>query len=233
MHIIVDVKPHDDQKLIGLGQIDYDLGARTEQITHNPYTETNYVAGFQDLMIKLHYGNYGGYGLKIIYFVFGIITCFVILSGVLLWVEARDKRSNAVWKRKSNAWVASIFMAISLTMYPVTAFAFCVVKLFKETGDPLHHVLIYKAFFIPWLILSLCFAVKRDNYFTNKYNLLLGSLLGFAIPVVNGMVSGLWIWRTFNGQDLQIFVVDVFWLITSVVTLIIFFKLQNRSTKTY
>lgn len=232
MHIAVDVKPTDDEQFAGLGQLAFKASTGEVVFERNPYGETSYVAGVQDFLIKLHYGNFGGYPLKIIYFIFGIITCFVIISGVLIWVEARDKKSNTPFKRKANQWVASIFLAVSLTMYPVTALSFSVIKIFKEVNDPTPHLLIFKVFFLSWLALSILFSIKRDNYFTNKWTLLLGSLLGFLVPVANGIETGNWFWKTFNPEQLQLFVVDVFWLITSGITLIIFLKIKPRMEET-
>ncbi|MBK6264050.1 PepSY domain-containing protein [Marivirga sp. S37H4] len=228
MHVVVDVKPESDKKFAGLGQMAFKASTGEVVFERDPYTETSYIAGAQDFLIKLHYGNFGGYPLKIIYFIFGIITCFIILSGVLIWVEARDKKSNTPFKRKANQWVSAIFLAISLSMYPVTAFTFSVVKLFKDVNDPQPHLLIYKAFFISWLILTIIFSIKKDNYFTNKYSLLSGSILGFLVPVTNGVISSNWIWKTFNEQQLQIFVVDAFWLSTSIISLLIFLKLKPK-----
>lgn len=35
----------------------------------------------------------------------GIISCFIIISGILIWLVARDKKSVAEKKRKFNAWI--------------------------------------------------------------------------------------------------------------------------------
>lgn len=230
MHVVVEVKPKSDEQFAGLGQVAFKASTGEIVFERDPYEETSYIAAAQQFILKLHFGDYGGYPLKIIYFVFGIITCFVIISGVLIWVKARDKKSNTPFKRKSNQWVASIILAISLSMYPVTAFTFSVLKLFSEFNDPQYLTLIYRTYFISWLILSILFSIKRDNSFTNKYCLLSGSLLGFLVPIANGIITGNWMWSTFNDQQLQIFVVDGFWLITSVVTLTIFFKLKNKKS---
>lgn len=229
MHVVVDVKPENDRQFAGLGQVTYKASTGEVVFERDPYKETTYIASAQDFLIKLHYGNFGGYPLKVIYFIFGIITCFVIISGVLIWVEARDKKINTPFKRKANQWVAAIFLAISLSMYPVTAFTFSVVKIFKDVNDPQPHLLIFKAFFLSWLILSILLSIKKDNYFTNKYSLLSGSILGFLVPIANGTVTGNWLWNTFSEQQLQIFVVDAFWLITSIVSLVIFLKLKPKS----
>ncbi|UII26946.1 PepSY domain-containing protein [Fulvivirga maritima] len=232
MQVAVDVKPVNKKQFSGLGQVAFKANSGEITFKRTPYGETPYIASVQDFLIKLHYGNFGGYALKIIYFCFGIISCFVILSGVLIWVEARDKKSNTPFKRKANEWVASIFMAISLSMYPVTVISFLAVKLFKDVNDPAPHVFLYKVYFLSWLVLSILFSIKKNNYFTNKWCLISGSILGFMVPIANGIVTGDWLWTTFNEQQIQIFVVDAFWLTTSIVTLIICFKLKPGKKKT-
>ena len=42
---------------------------------------------------RLHFATFGGLILKTIFFLLALSTCFVILSGVLLWKEARNKKS--------------------------------------------------------------------------------------------------------------------------------------------
>lgn len=227
MHVVVDVKPRDDKQFAGLGRATYKAASGELVFESDPYESTSYIAAARDVILKLHYGNYGGYGLKVIYFIFGIITCFVIISGVLIWVEARNKRSNAEWKKKANDWVAGIFLAVSLSLYPVTAFSFIAVKVFNDVSDP--RSFIYQVFFFSWLALSILFSLRKNNYITNKYTLLSGSLLGFLIPVANGLISKNWIWKTFNEQQLQIFVVDAFWLATSVVALLVYVKLKVKT----
>ena len=225
MRIIIEGRPQNADAFLGLGRVIFDHTG--EVISATDAQSINYVVGADQTMRSLHFGNFGGYSLRIIYFVFGIISCFVILSGVLIWVRARDKKSTEPWKRKANEWVGSIFMAISLTMYPATALIFSVVKLFKDSADPIPHVMIYKVFFISWLILSVGFALRKSNFITTKYSLLLGSLLGFGIPVVNGLVTSDWFWKTIQNNQTQIFVVDAFWLIISISTLLIFIKLKK------
>lgn len=231
MHIAIDVKPFNEKQFAGLGQLVFKASDEALVFERNPYGETTYVAGVQDFLIKLHYGNYGGYPLKIIYFIFGIISCFVIISGILIWVEARDKKSNTPFKRKANQWIGSLFMAISLSMYPVTTLSFSAIKLLKVANNPNPHILIYKVFFLSWLALSILFSIKKDYYFTNKACLLLGSIFGFLVPISNGIITNNWFWKTFNPAQIQIFVVDAFWLITSIVTLLVFFKIKPREAQ--
>jgi len=42
------------------------------------------------------------------------------------------------------------------------------------------------------------------------------------------MVTGNWMWYTYNVQQLQIFVVDAFWFVTSLISLLVFLRLKTR-----
>lgn len=219
MHVIIEGAPAHQDGFTGLGQLAFNAATGEVVKSTDPFAGISYLAGAQQVIGKLHFGNYGGYGLKVVYFLLGIISCFVIVSGVLIWVVARDKKHVAPWKRKSNVWVASVFISICLTMYPVTAFTFSAVKLFLQESDTERPEFLYQVFFGSWLILSVLFSLRKDHYFTTRYCLLLGSFLGLLVPVANGLVTGNWIWKTFNDQHFQLFIVDVFWLITSLVVL--------------
>lgn len=173
-------------------------------------------------------GDFGGTGLKVVYFVLGIISCFVILSGVLIWLVARDKKHIAEKKRKFNAWIGWLYLAVCLSMYPVTAFTFCAVKLFVVDFDAGRMGAIYGIFFYTWLALIVFFTLKRDNYFTNKYTLISGSVLGFLVPIANGIVSGNWLWKTFSEGFYTIFLIDAFWLILSIITFTVAIGLKRK-----
>jgi uncharacterized iron-regulated membrane protein len=54
-----------------------------------PFRQISYVDGTSGILYRLHFG---GVGLRVVYFILGIVSCFVILSGVLIWLVARDKK---------------------------------------------------------------------------------------------------------------------------------------------
>ncbi|MEO1099041.1 MAG: PepSY-associated TM helix domain-containing protein, partial [Bacteroidota bacterium] len=45
--------------------------------------------------IGLHFGNFGGLFVRIVYFVMAVLTCFVIVSGVMIWLVSREKKTYA------------------------------------------------------------------------------------------------------------------------------------------
>lgn len=229
MHVKVTGQPkYNDKFLAGEGYITYRALDNKVVDQKDPYAaSTSYVDGSSSILQRLHYGDYGGYGLKIIYFILGLITCFVIISGVLIWLVARDKKNIPEYKRKFNTWLVRIYMAICLSMYPITAVTFIIVKCLNGYEID-KKTLIYSVFFWGWLVLSTLFIIKRDNYFTNKVSLISGSILGFLVPISNGIMTGNWPWVTWQKGYIQIFVMDVFWIVLSLTALAIVFKLKPK-----
>lgn len=118
----------------------------------------------------------------------GIITCFVIISRVIIWLVAREKKNIPEKKRRFNRRVVRIYLAVCLSMYPITALTFIACKLLYSLGQSG----ICTFYFVGWLLLTGFFIVKKNDAFTNKYCLLSGSILGFLVPIANGIVSRNW-----------------------------------------
>lgn len=228
MHVKVEGSPRYSDKLLGSAYVVYkaDNGAIVDE--QAPNSKTTYLEGTTDVLKRLHYGDFGGYGMRLIYFALGLVTCFVILSGVMIWLVARDKKHVANYKRKFNRWLVHIYLAVCLSLYPMTAFVFTVVKVFGQDYGVDKKTLIYQVFFWGWLLLSAIFTLKRDNYFTNKTCLMLGSLLGFLVPIANGIFSGNWLWVSWQKGYSQIFVVDMFWILLSLTALAVTVRLKPQ-----
>lgn len=217
MRVIVDGRPLESERFLGQGRLIFD-GVSGELLQEQGLMDSpGYTTGVDQIIRKLHFGDFGGYGLRVLYFLLGLITCFVILSGLLIWVEARDRKSVEEWKRKSNRWVSGIFISIALAMYPATAMAFLLVKLFPEPANP--YSFTFQAYLYPWLVLTVIFSLLRSNERVTRFALLSGSVLGLLVPVDNGLMTGNWLCKTFRSDLIQIFVVDFFWLITSLLAL--------------
>ncbi|MBC9795974.1 PepSY-associated TM helix domain-containing protein [Sinomicrobium weinanense] len=228
MHVSVEGVPSNKMDFTGKGKMVFEASTGEVVYEKSPFGNTSYLDGAVNVLQKLHFGDFGGLGLRIIYFILGMVSCFVIISGVMIWLVARDRKSVSEKKRRFNAWLVWIYLAICLSMYPATALTFVGVKAFVHDFDPSRITWIYRIFFYSWLLLSVLFTVKRDNYFTNKYTLISGSLIGFLVPVVNGVVSGNWMWITLSAGDYGIFFIDAFWIILSVTTLIVGLKLKRK-----
>ncbi len=215
------------ERFVGLGRLIFDAYSG-EIISEKKPTELTYIEDSQRFASRLHFGDFNGITTKIIYFILAIITCFVIITGVLIWVEARNKKSMTLKQRKYTAKIGHIYLSICLSMLPVTALAFLFVK-FTEGMFTDKQTSIYYFYFTTWLVFVLFFRFQRNNYFTNKLSLLLGAIFGFLIPIANGVVSHNWIWTSYTKYQYEILTVDVLWILISMTSLLFYFKIRPKS----
>lgn len=228
MHVGVFGHAAYSEELTGEGKLIFNAGTGEVVFEKDPFDNTSYIDAANGIMDRLHFGDFGGVALKIVYFLLGILSCIVIISGIMIWLVARDKKSVAEKKRKFNSWLGYIFLSACLGMYPATAFTFVAVKLFLFEFDASRMTSIYQLFFYSWLALIVLFTIKRDNYFTNKACLILGAILGIMVPIANGFVSGNWLWKTFSEAHYDIFLIDAFWLVLSLTTFMVAIKLKRK-----
>ncbi|QXP69683.1 PepSY domain-containing protein [Polaribacter sp. R2A056_3_33] len=222
--LIGDLK--DSERFIGIGRIIYNPYTGVVESIKNP-NKINYIEDFQRVLGRLHFADFGGTPIKIIYFLLSLITCFVIITGVLIYVEARNKKSITLKQRLYTAKVGHIYLAICLSMLPVTALSFLFVKTCIGYFND-NQAAIYWFYFITWLLFILFFRFKRDNYYTNKVSLLLGAIFGFLVPITNGIISENWLWKTFAKNQFDILTIDVLWIIIASISLLFYLKIKPK-----
>lgn len=226
MQYILTGNISDKQSFTGSTRFVYDHVSKDLIIKKHPDT-FSYIEDVQAVVTKLHFAEYGGNYVKTIYFILAFITCFVIISGILIWVESRNKKTMTIDQRLYTAKIGHLFISICLSMFPVTALAFLFVKCTQGYFND-GQTAIYLFYFITWFLMSLYFRYKRDNYKTNKSTLLLGAILGFLIPIINGILSNNWIWNTFKDKQFDILLVDLLWIMIATTALITYFKIRPK-----
>ncbi len=233
MHVKIEGHPSFRSKFAGLGHLIYQVSTGKVVQKKELMEHTSFYNGARATMIRLHFGDFGGMGLKLIYFGLGILSCFVIISGVLIWQVARDKKHIDPSKRKFNAWLTWFYLAASLGMYPVTAFIFLAVKVGLGPDEIDRMGFISSYFFWSWLGVTLVLTFLRNSGLTLKISLILGGALGVLIPFAQGAKTGLWLWESFHLGYRDIFFVDLFWLVTGLLTLGIgLLKLRKQNATT-
>ena len=224
MAIMIEGTANPQRSFSGTGKVIYDIKSNKVIYHRSPLGESSYIAKVKSLIYHLHFGDYSGYALRIIYFILGMMGCVVIISGIMIWLVARDKKNVPERKRKFNLWLANIFLAICLSMFPVTAITFIAVKV----SPAVDMTFIYRVYFYSWLLLSAYYIIRKNLNRTNRETLLLGSVFSLLIPVANGVCTGNWIWKTYSTGATDILFIDLFSLAIAIVGLISFYKIRQK-----
>jgi len=224
MHVVIQGKPHTDAQLNGQGELIYRIRDQKIVAERSPTSPASYVQTVRGLIYHLHFGDFGGRPLRVIYFVLGLLGCVVINSGVMIWLVARDNKSIPARKRLFNFWTANVYLSSSLSMLPVTAF--CMIALLVL--DKPAQTDIYHWYFYPWLALSVYFLIRKNLALVNRQSLVLSVVTCFLLPVVDGAVRGNWFWNTLRREAYDILFIDVLFLCLSILSGLVLWKMEQK-----
>jgi hypothetical protein len=153
-------------------------------------------------MEVLHFAEFGGLALKILFFLLALASCAVILTGNFTWLEVRrgqDRMVNVILERLT-AGVATGFA-------PATALLFLADRWHPSGISP--DAWTDAVFFGSWG-LCLLYALLRSNIArTHRTLLTLGGALAFLIPVANGLTTGDWPWLAWRAGHGAVLGVDI------------------------
>ncbi|MBT1689316.1 PepSY-associated TM helix domain-containing protein [Dawidia soli] len=223
MHVIVLSKPLADASFAGSGKTIYRVRDRKVLSETLPAEHASYIDNVKALIYHLHFGDFGGRPLRVMYFVLGAMGCVVIISGILIWLVARDKNSVPKHKRVFNFWTANVFMAACMSMLPVTAFTMIVLLFLKDPGQ----ADIYHWYFYSWLVLGVYFIVRKDLAITNRQTTLLSAATCFLLPLLDGIVRDNWFWNTYARRAYDILFIDLLFLTLAVISVVVWVKVRK------
>ncbi|MFD1768765.1 PepSY-associated TM helix domain-containing protein [Sphingobacterium suaedae] len=224
MQVGIEAKPDPAVAFAGSGFAIEEIGTGKILELKSPTTDRNYIDGVKSLIYHLHFGDFGGKPLQIVFFVLGLMGCLVIISGIMIWLVARDKQHIPAYKRKFNFWAANFFLAGCLSMLPVTAFTFIMLKMLPDVNQSV----IYTTYFYSWLLVGVYLMALRNLVWMNKQVLILSVVLCMLVPVANGVGSGLWMWTTWKTGAFDIFFIDALFMALAVVCAFAFVRVQKE-----
>ena len=227
MHVVVQSKPLADVSFAGSGKTIYRVRDQKVLFETLPATHASYIDKVKAIIYHLHFGDFGGRPLRVMYFVLGVMGCVVIISGILIWLVARDKNSVPKHKRVFNFWTANVFMAASMSMLPVTAFTMIVLLFLKNAGQSE----IYHWYFYTWLVLGGYFIVRRDLAVTNRQATLLSAVTCFLLPLLDGIVRDNWFWNTYTRRAYDILFIDLLFLSLAMISVVVLVKVWEAQAK--
>ncbi|TJZ60530.1 PepSY domain-containing protein [Sphingobacterium olei] len=225
MQITLEAKPLPKANFAGSGFVQVEVASGKLLQLKSPNTDANYIDGVKSLIYHLHFGDFGGKPLRIIFFILGLVGCVVIISGIMIWLVARDKKNIPAYKRKFNFWASNVFLSTCLAMLPVTAFTFIMLKVLPQINQSV----IYSVYFYSWLVLSVYFIAWRNLPTINRQTLLLSAILCLGVPLANGILTGLWMWNTLRTGALDIFFIDALFLGIAVACAYAYIKVRQQA----
>jgi len=225
MQVSMETKPDPKAGFAGSGFVRVDIASGKVLEQKSLTADTGYIDWVKSLIYHLHFGDFGGTPLRIVFFILGLMGCVVITSGIMIWLVARDKTNIPVHKRRFNFWASNVFLAACLSMLPVTAFTFVMLK----TLPHIDQAVIYRVYFYSWLILGLYFIFRKDLPLMNRQSLLLSAISCFAVPLANGFSSGLWIWNTWKQGAFDILFIDLLFLVLAGICALAYQKVKNQA----
>ncbi len=129
----------------------------------------------------LHYGNFGGYAVKWLYFVLGLAGAFLFYSGNLLWIEARRKRRQVAQPQRTRL-VAGLTIGVCLGCVAGVSAVFLAAALLPQPW-------IARSYFIVFFA-AIAWALLRPPARGAHELLWLSAALTAAIPVAGWIGSG-------------------------------------------
>jgi len=176
---------------------------------------------------RLHFATFGGIILKSIYFLLALCTCFVIISGVLLWKEARNKKTYTDQQKRFHQRVTTTYLAICFGLYPAVAVLFNAELLVPNVEK--HVFWVRAAFFISWLIFTTAGLFSKNEAKATRLYLFIGGIISILVPLTNGIITNDWIWIALAKGNNYVAGTDLFWLITGIASLSFAWSLTKKT----
>ena len=169
-------------------RLDASSGEVLEQYT--TFSRLEGIAGpVLDAMFPLHYGNFGGPAVKYLWFVLGLGTGLLAVTGMMIWIERRVYGSTGELSIESYRRISRLTVGACCGIVIAVAALFHS-QLLLSVAPEATGFWLGVVFFGTWAA-SIVYALLRDNdYRTTKHLVLIAGLLYAIVPVVNGVVTG-------------------------------------------
>lgn len=226
----ISIHLDDRATLFGDGAAVVDLNKR--EIVNAVVPNDKGIISTYGLMIRLHYATFGGFWVKIIYFLLSLLTCFILISGILLWHAARDNKKYTDAQRRFHYRTTKVFLAICLGLVPAVGILF-LANTFVDFDMARRIYLVDQIFFSSWLALAVSFLfIPKSFQAIGKTAFALTGVLGILIPISNGIVTGDWLWKTIPNSEWHVAGVDIAWILIGAGALALSVYIHRKPTMT-
>lgn len=208
----------------GNGSIIFDLRSG-DVIGHEKPSNKGYLASYS-VLFRMHFASYGGVYLKIVYFILSIITCFMLIAGILLWQSARDNKKYTDQQRRFHHRVTKAFLCICYSLLPAIAIIF-ITNICTPFAMENRVFFVDTVFFVSWLILGLSGIFYTDYKRLLFFYVALTGIFAVLIPLANGIMTGDWLHLALSRSEWHVGLVDLAWLITGIFLIYLSYRNQR------
>ncbi len=163
-------------------------GASGEVLLQKPPSEAGLFNDVVQSMEVLHFAEFGGLALKILFFLLALASSAVILTGNFTWLEVRREQDRTI-----NAILARLTAGVATGMAPATALLF-LSAYWGPDGSISPDGWTDLVFFGSWGLCVLYALIRPNIARTHRALLATGGVLALLIPLANGLATGGWPW---------------------------------------
>jgi uncharacterized iron-regulated membrane protein len=188
-------------------------GATGEELVRDPPRDAGAFNQTVQSMETLHFADFGGTALKVLFFLLAVASCAVILTGNLTWLQVRDTET-----RRVNRMLERLTAGVATGFLPATALLFLADRWMPAAAT--HPGWWTDAVFFGSWGLAVCYALARRNVArTHRTLLVAGGSLALLVPLANGWTTGAWPWAAWAAGQWAVLGVDVGALLCGVAAL--------------
>ncbi|WP_103030145.1 PepSY-associated TM helix domain-containing protein [Salinibacter altiplanensis] len=163
-------------------------GATGEELLRDPPSEAGALNQAVQSMEALHFAEFGGLALKILFFLLALASSAVILTGNFTWLEVRRTQDRTI-----NTILARLTAGVATGMAPATALLFLSAH-WRPSGAISPDGWTDLVFFGSWGLCVLYALVRPNIACVHRALLATGGVLALLIPLANGLATGDWPW---------------------------------------
>ncbi|MEM9859066.1 MAG: PepSY-associated TM helix domain-containing protein [Bacteroidota bacterium] len=226
---IVYFGPPSGESLMASFESTYRLkdGALLNQVNYGEFS--TFSKSMVEFVHQIHFGNYGSYLVKIAYFLAALLTCFMIISGLMIWIKVREKKAFEK-DRKINQRIGRFSIGACMGLFPGLALLFILTKLIP-IGLTDRFAIITYLFGLFWLVYTAYAMYVKDYTKITKHAFFLAGVFGLIVPIANGLQSGVWLWRSIDEGLIDSFFIDTAWLGMGLISLYLGVTLKSQNQK--
>ena len=177
-----------------------------------------------DAMFPLHFGNFAGIAVKYLWFVLGLSTAMLSVTGMMIWIERRTHGSAGSLTEKTYRRISRLTVGACAGVVIAVAALFHA-QLLLDVPDESIGFWLGSVFFGAWAA-GIAWGMLRSNeYRSTKELLAVAGALCVAVAPVNGLITGNHLFNAISGGHLITAGVDLTLLSIGIATLAVAIRL--------